>query len=187
MRNESRQQRLERTLHNHQDSQQMALDSLAGNGENIPHNWERLKDYIKHDIHMCRNVFGVDCVGITDMDKISGLLSKYHTVRAYTPILYATVMWRYHVARMEIFSDPDAISLKALWAKPTSLEVLSLPDFQEEVQLEIRKVCGVHPPTANKRLSSAAESVGASGKEHPTKQLRQQQPKPLIKVHVSLE
>ena len=110
------------------------------------------------------------------MNQINGLLSKYNTVRAYTPISHATVMWRYHVARMDIFSDSDAVSLKALRTKLTSLEVPSLLDFQEEVQREIRRTCGVYPPTANKRLSSAAESVGASGEERPTKQLRQQQP-----------
>ena len=61
-------------------------------------------------------------------------------------------------------------------AKLTSLEVPLLLDFQEEVQLEISKARGMHPPTANKRLGDASESVGASGEERPTKQLRQQLP-----------
>ena len=93
------------------------------------------------------------------------LFGKYFTVKAYQPINYATVMWRYHVTRMEIFCDPQAVGLQALLNKLKSQEVPAVLDFQAEVQTELKKACGLGPALDERKRSANSEEGDKPAKQ----------------------
>jgi hypothetical protein len=171
-------ERLERTLENHGDADQVALDKMVGNGEDIPTTMAGVREYIKHDIHMCRHVFGPACVGLEYAQKIFALISQHRYVRAYQPLTCATLMWKYHMARMDIFHDPSALQLKLLHDKIISGEVPSHFDFQADVWVELEKASGLRPRMEEKKR--AAVSNGGDNEGRQPKQGRQQSKEVMI-------
>jgi hypothetical protein len=89
--------RLESTLDRHTDAEAVRLLSLAGNGEQVPSSWERVKDYVRHDIQMLELVFGTFyfsnmCVAILNA------LQQPQLVQAYSSFHWAMTIWEYHIA-----------------------------------------------------------------------------------------
>jgi hypothetical protein len=148
--------RLEMTLHNPTSADQNALDAMVGNEEGIPITWGRVKEFIKHDIQVMRSIFGLDCVGLSYAQEIYDLVASGHPCRGYKSITYATLAWKYHIARMEIFFDVRAGSLRALRDKVQNSEAPLMSDFQEGVQLQLELACGsVNPQSDRKRAPTA--------------------------------
>ena len=135
--------RLEKTMRNHGDADQAASDAIAGNEEKIAVTWESVMRYMKHDLRMLRSVFGEDCVELQVIIDIYKLISSGTPCESYTPITSATFMWTYHVARMDIFRDVDAICLRALRTKRLNHEVPSLADCTVTVQRHLESAAGI--------------------------------------------
>ena len=154
--------RLEKTMRNHGDADQAALDAMVGNEEKIATTWEGVMRYMKHDLRMLRIIFGEDCVGLRVIMEMYQLISSGTPCEAYTPIAYATFMWKYHVARMDIFKDVDATLLRALRTKLVNREVPPLADCTVSVQRHLESAAGIGgaEPDRKRAATDDAESNG---------------------------
>ena len=163
--------RLEMTLHNPTSADQTALDAMVGNEEGIPITWGRVKEFIKHDIQVMRSIFGLDCVGLTFAQEIYDLVASGHPCRGYKSITYATLAWKYHIARMEIFFDVNAGALRALRDKVQNAEAPSMSDFQDGVQLQLELACGIGNPQSDRKRAATGDAD--QGEDWQPKQQRQ--------------
>jgi hypothetical protein len=157
-------EQLESYMENHGANDKAALSEIVGNEEPIPTTWERVKDYVQHDIYLFSIIFGPECVGLHLMEDIYHKISACDACESYQPISFATFMWQYHVARMDIFQDVKAARLENLLELVTKFRVPQLEDCPVDVQLYLKKAAGIGPDP-NRLKRGACDDTQGSGNQ----------------------